>query len=368
MRALVTADTVGGVWTYTRELVTGLTRRGVEVTLVSFGEIPTPKQSEWLDALKNVDYRATAFKLEWMQDAEDDLKASSEFLLEVVAETKPDVLHLNQYCYGALDVDLPKIVVAHSDVVSWWRSVHGKDPDDTAWIRFYRNIVSAGLQRATTVVAPSRWMLNAIEENYVHPQNGRVIYNGRNPGLFNPHSSKEDLLVSVGRLWDKAKQVSLLAQRQHNLPVWIAGSERHPDRVQNCEQLQKETAGIRLCGEQSENQLCQLFSRASLYAATSQYEPFGLALVEAALSRCAIIANDIPSFREVWGDSVLYFQRNDAKDLADQIEKLRRDRGLRLKYANLAYHRAKARFSAERMVSEYLSLYKSLIPVGAAVA
>ena len=41
MHVLVTADTVGGVWTYTRELVTGLATRGIHVTLVSFGGIPT---------------------------------------------------------------------------------------------------------------------------------------------------------------------------------------------------------------------------------------------------------------------------------------------------------------------------------------
>jgi hypothetical protein len=37
MHILVTADTLGGVWTYTQELVTGLLRRGEQVTLVSFG-------------------------------------------------------------------------------------------------------------------------------------------------------------------------------------------------------------------------------------------------------------------------------------------------------------------------------------------
>src|SRR4051812_43153599 len=101
MRVLVTADTVGGVWTYTRELVTGLAQRGVEVVLVSFGEIPNAAQSDWLDGLKNVDYRATAFKLEWMQDSLDDLRASSGFLMDVVRETKPSLLHFSQYFYGA---------------------------------------------------------------------------------------------------------------------------------------------------------------------------------------------------------------------------------------------------------------------------
>ena len=50
MHVLVTADTVGGVWTYARELVTGLVRRGVRVTLVSFGDIPNRAQMAWLKA------------------------------------------------------------------------------------------------------------------------------------------------------------------------------------------------------------------------------------------------------------------------------------------------------------------------------
>ena len=51
MHVLITADTVGGVWTYTRELVSGLIARGMRVTLVSFGEIPMPEQTAWMERL-----------------------------------------------------------------------------------------------------------------------------------------------------------------------------------------------------------------------------------------------------------------------------------------------------------------------------
>ena len=44
-----------------------------------------------------------------------------------------------------------------------------------------------------------------------------------------------------------------------------------------------------------EAQLRTLYSRASIYAATSRYEAFGMAPLEAAFSRCAIVAHDIPS-------------------------------------------------------------------------
>lgn len=362
MHVLVTADTVGGVWTYTRELVTGLSQRGVRVTLVSFGDIPTAAQSEWLDGLRSVDYRATAFRLEWMQDAQQDLHASSRFLKQVIAETNPDLLHLSQYAYGALDCSLPKVIVGHSDVVSWWLAVHSDLPREDDWIKGYREIVTKGLGGADAVIAPSKWMLQALQEHYGPIRNDKVIYNGRNPALFNPHVSKEDLVVSVGRAWDKGKQVSLLSEARHLTPVWIAGADKHPDPAFQDESQQPNRArGVRFLGPQSEAQIRHLFGRASIYAATSQYEPFGLAPVEAAFSRCALVMNDIPSFRELWGETACYFQRNRAEDLADKIRELQQDRELRLTYANLAYRRAKQRFTAERMVSDYLTLYQTLI-------
>lgn len=369
MHVLVTADTVGGVWTYTRELVTGLVRRGVRVTLVSLGEIPAPAQLSWMDGLRGLDFHPTAFRLEWMQEAQEDLESSAEFIASIVRESKPDVLHLNQYCYGALPVDTPRVVVAHSDVVSWWVGVHGEEPRPSAWMDFYRETVSKGLAGATAVVAPSKWMLEQIASYYLRPAHSAVVYNGRNPGLFNAHGTKEDLVASVGRLWDSAKQVTLLSQYDQKVPIYIAGSDRHPDES-NVDALPglPQRRHVQFCGVQSEGQLAHLFSRASMYAATSRYEPFGLAPLEAALSRCAIVANDIPTFREIWGETACYFRSNDALDLASTIERLNNDRELRLTYANLAYNRARQRFTAERMVDDYMTLYESLVPAGAAVA
>ena len=111
-------------------------------------------------------YYPTAFRLEWMHDAEDNIRASSEYLLRIIRETKPDLLHLSQFAYGALNVDVPKVVVAHSDVVSWWVAVHGREPESSTWIDFYRDTVSRGLAGADAMVVPSRWMGSALVEHY----------------------------------------------------------------------------------------------------------------------------------------------------------------------------------------------------------
>ncbi len=362
MHILVTADTVGGVWTYTRELVTGLLRHGERVTLVSFGDIPTAAQTCWMENLKGLDYRPTAFKLEWMLDSESDMIASSQYLEAVVRESKPDLLHFSQYYYGALECDVPRVVVAHSDVVSWWAAVQQKQPPETDWLRWYRQIVARGLKAATAVVAPSRWMLEQIELHYGKPAAGSVIYNGRTPALFNPHMTKEENIVAVGRLWDSGKNVSLLLRQEMPAPVHIIGSDRHPELQSNVFAAEAIRPNVHLDPEQDEKQLVQTLGRAGIYAATSLYEPFGLAPLEAALSRCALVASDIPTFRELWDGVAFFFRNNDAESLREALGHLVRDPNLKRHQANLVYHHAQQRFSAERMVNDYMNLYQALVP------
>jgi len=372
VHVLVTADTLTGVWAYARELVTGLITRGVRVTLVSFGEIPLTSQTAWMDALHGLDYRPTAFRLEWMQEGEQDLKDSSEFLTSLVRELKPDVLHLNQFCYGSLPVDVPRVVVAHGDLISWTKSVHGHEPRPTRWLKWYRETIMRGIAGADAVVAPSAWMLDTLRACYGRPRRETVIYNGRNPIFFNPYVSKEDSVLAVGRLWDAGKQVFLLTQHVQPFPVCIVGSDHTVPVPEIPIRADVKVAVDQLCvavkGPQTEAQLRMLYSRAAIYAATSRYEPFGMSPLEAAFSRCAIVANDIPSFREIWGDAALYFRTNDAASLAETIRQLNDNRTLCRDYANLAYQRARERFTTKRMIDDYRELYRDLCGARSAAA
>ena len=360
MHVLITTDAIGGVWTYTQELACGLLRRGIKVTLVSFGEIPSPDQTEWMDGFSNLDFRATGFPLEWMQEGRGDVEASQEYLKAVIAEVGPDLLHFNQYCYGAIAPDLPRIVVAHSDVISWWRAVHNADPPTTQWLRWYREQIQTSIAAADAVIAPSRWMLDSLRNIYGEPNNGLVINNGRTPARFNPDLPKESLALSVGRIWDSGKQTTLLCRQDLPLDVVIAGCGDHPDPAVRNTVTVSPIPRVRLLGKQNESQLRQLLGKASIYAATSRYEPFGLAPLEAALSRSALLMNDIPVFRELWGDAALYFEHNCGDSLRAGLAQLQQDSALRNSFANRAYERARRLFCSDRMVSEYLELYRVL--------
>jgi glycosyltransferase involved in cell wall biosynthesis len=83
--------------------------------------------------------------------------------------------------------------------------------------------------------------------------------------------------------------------------------------------------------------------------------------LEAALSRCALLVNDIPSLREVWGNAALYFNRDDASSLVKNLAALHDDPQLRSEYAKRAYQHAIAHYTADQMVEEYLHLYSALL-------
>jgi len=321
--------------------------------------MPRPGQAFWLNH-KNLTYHPTVFPLEWMQDAQAGITESARQLARIIDASHPDVLHFSQFCYGALECGIPKVVVAHSDVRSWWNAVHSSDPPETPWLEWYVALVSRGLSCADAVVAPSQWMLNTLHSYYDLPSTRRVIYNGRSKALFRSVEPKTDCVLSVGRVWDAAKQVRLLLQHKHNVRVRIAGSDQHPENDASQSSSLHATGGFDFLGEQDEQQLCELYADSATYAATSRYEPFGLAPVEAALSRCALIANDIPVFRELWGDAAFYFHRDDPDSLAQAIRVVSESPSLRQLLAESAYERARAKYDSQRMVTEYENLYRAL--------
>jgi len=105
-------------------------------------------------------------------------------------------------------------------------------------------------------------------------------------------------------------------------------------------------AGVSLKGPQSEAELRLLYSRAAIYAGTCRYDPSGMAVLEAALSRCALILNDVPSQRELWGPAAVYFRTNESESLAEAVRILTADVQLRRNFANRAFQRLQEKLSA----------------------
>jgi glycosyltransferase involved in cell wall biosynthesis len=163
-------------------------------------------------------------------------------------------------------------------------------------------------------------------------------------------------VLSVGRLWDEAKNAQALADVAPQLtwPVRMAGDMRAPDGTE------RPLRNVQALGRCDAATLAWHYARAAIFAAPARYEPFGLSALEAALSGCALVLGDIPSQREIWEDTAVYVAPDDRDALREAINALIREPIRRKRLASRALARARE-FTVERMARGYLNHYRTLL-------
>ena len=364
MKILMTTDTVGGVWEYTAELARALARHDVEVVLAAMGGSPRDDQRAAIECLPSVTLHESDYRLEWMPEPWDDLDAAAEWLLDLQATERPDLVHLNQYAHGHLPWRVPVVVAGHSCVWSWWSAVRrGPAPPD--WRR-YRTAVARGLRHAGAIVAPSEPMLKSLQNLY-RPDAGRclmrVIHNGRCPEDYPPRR-KEPLVFASGRLWDEAKNLSTLGEAALQIPwpVFVAGPVDAPAAAARGAEV---PPGLQYLGTLGRGAMAECLGCASIYAHPARYEPFGLGVLEAGLAGCALVLGDIPSLRTLWRDAAMFVEPDDVSGLTDALCGLAADPDRRRELGTRARRRALT-YSSQRMGTNYLALYRTLTATAAA--
>ena len=350
-RILMTADTLGGVWTYALELARALPQ--IEFALATMGAPLSAPQRAEAKTLGNVMLFRSSYALEWMDAPWSEVDEAGEWLLGVARDFRPDVIHLNGYAHAALEWNAPVVLVAHSCVLSWWAAV--KQTELPAMYDEYRKRVSLGLRAADLVIAPTAAMLDSLGQNYGFVGERRVIYNARQVQLFSP-AAKRNVIFAAGRLWDEAKNLAALEAVAPHVPwpIEVAGDTTHPNGAE-CR-----FEHVRSLGRLSADTLAEHLATSAIYALPARYEPFGLSVLEAALSGCALVLGDVPTLREVWGDAAVFVNPDDHGALTSTLNALIEDEAGREKLAARARIRA-AEFSPQRMAAGYRKAYGDCI-------
>lgn len=359
LRVLMTTDTLGGVWDYSLELAGQLARQEVRTVLATLGRLPTAAQSRAAAAVPGLLLETSAYRLEWMPDAGSDPERAGDWLLQLERRHAPDIVHLNNYLLPPHPWRAPCLVVAHSCVLSWWQAVK-KEPAPRRQWQPYAARVRQSLQRAETVVTPTAALLRTLVELYGPLRRAEVIRNGRRPDPYRP-AGKGNYVFSAGRLWDEAKNLRTLASVAPELDwlVMAAGEWRRPEGGE------ERPANVEYLGQLEPDEMAWWLAAAPIYALPARYEPFGLSVLEAALSGCALVLGDIPTLRELWDEAALFVPPDDSCQLKSVLQGLIRDLPLRQGLARAARQRAR-RYGAERMAGSYGRLYAGLLAERAA--
>jgi glycogen synthase len=340
LNVLMTADTVGGVWTYAMELTRALP--DVRFTLATMGRRASAGQRA--EVPPNVTLAESEYKLEWQDDPWSDVDAAGAWLLDLEEETRPDLVHLNGFAHGALPFRAPKLVVAHSCVLSWWRAV--KNDDAPPEWGTYRERVQRGLAGAGVVAAPSAWMLAALDEHYRLTTPRRLIYNGRDFAPATGHAHRA-AVFAAGRLWDEGKNLRAVVEAAPMIewPVRMAGDGGI------------DAKNLTYLGWLEPPDLARAYGESAIYLFPALYEPFGLSVLEAALSGCALVLGDIPSLREIWRDAAVFVPPRDPEQIARVTNEIIGNDRFRHELGQRARKRA-GEYSVARMAAGYRETYR----------
>lgn len=193
------------------------------------------------------------------------------------------------------------------------------------------------------------------------PQAGwrRTVYHGLPANLLGPRSIRPSYLAFLGRIAPE-KRVDRAIRIAHrcNLPLRIAAKVDAVD----CDYFESEIrallelGNVEFVGEIDDKQKSDFLSgAAALIAPIDWPEPFGLVMIEAMACGTPVIAFNRGSVPEVIEDGVTGYIVEDETSAVGAVH-----RAARLSRSTIR-KRFEERFTAERMATDYVDLYRTLV-------
>lgn len=213
-------------------------------------------------------------------------------------------------------------------------------------------VSNEGVDQSLLDLAPrdERVLLTRIEEMGIKSRYFLYV------GSAYPHKNLNTLIVSYKEFLDKTEMENQLV-----LAGKIDDFSQRTAAFSHALQLDKK---VIYAAKYSENKyvpdrdLAYLYRGALAYVFPSLKEGFSITPLEAQAFGVPVLLSDIPTHREIFGDSVLYFDPKSNIDVTEKLERIVADEKLRYDLVNAGFENVK-KYSWKKMAEETLKIYES---------
>jgi len=248
--------------------------------------------------------------------------------------------------------------------------------------KYFIIITRIALKKTNIIVVPSRTVADEAVLRYnVTPRKIKVIYEGPSPegppyiserrgcvlpftilcvASFYPHKGHIEAIRTFHHLLDSflfdKQEIPELIFRGHicereneyyNKVVSMSGESKYKDRIS----FKKYDPSLKLNS---------IYGDAYITLSLSEYEGFGLPLIESQYFGVPVVCSDIPIFREMLCDSAVFIDRKSPREASAQLYNLMTDKRLYAEYVEKGRQNVK-RFSWDKAAKEMLEVYNSLL-------
>ncbi|BCK01205.1 glycosyltransferase family 4 protein [Anaerocolumna chitinilytica] len=178
-------------------------------------------------------------------------------------------------------------------------------------------------------------------------RNPFILYAGT---VDDPRKGVINLISAFENIADKASDVLLVLAGSH---CQRRGWEDIKEKLVKSKYRER----IILTDFVTPKQMRNLMSMASIFVFPSEFEGFGLPVLEAMTCGAPVITTNVSSLPEVGGDACVYVSPNNPEQLAFEIERLLNSEMLRNEYINMGFIQAK-KFSWDKTAQMTEEVYK----------
>ena len=372
MRVLVNALSArrGGILTYTRNLLSTMVERGVDITIAAPEEF-LPGKTENVDTFNIVRF-APLQRFLWEQTA----------WRQVVKRHNPDIL-FSSANFGLLNSPIRQVLLLREGglfdpfYLANMTAVQGLG---NAFNRYFRRrLMLMSARSADHIITPTKAMRDmltlwqpAIQNKCTVNPYGTIndaFRPGENPRAWRSDGTLRLLYVSV---YYPHKVPSLICQavdllNQRGIPAHatitmsVDEFEGTPGSSLDRKILtEADERGLATLGHHEYAKLPELYQNHDVFVFPSVSETFGHPMAEAMSSGLPVIASETPVNREICGDAALYFKPFMVSEFVDRIEKLDQDPTLREKLSSTGREKAVSSYSWDDHIDRLVETFETV--------
>jgi glycosyltransferase involved in cell wall biosynthesis len=249
---------------------------------------------------------------------------------------------------------LPYVITSHgSDVLGYNNRFKFLYP---FLVKIWKNI----LDNANKIISPSNFLKTEILKVYPRfdSQKIEVIPNGIDTEKFKPQEKKKWILSSGRLLPNKGFQYLIQAVSDEDIgwEVHIAGDGPTMRELRRLAQNSKTIIIFHGWLDNGGKEYKDLLEQAAVFILLSEYESFGMSIVEAMSAGCAVITTNVSGCSETIKGAGLLVSPRDSVDLRSKLLNIINDQSKLEKLQKLATERVKTLYDWDIVLGEYIKV------------
>ena len=350
---------IGGPATYSKLLFDELPKRGIEVEILSFGEVRHLHK-----IIRHFVYFLKIFKKAKSVDiiyAQDPVSVGLPVMLANKFLKKKFFIRIaGDYAWEQGNQRFG--VNDNLDIFS------AKQKGYSFFVQLFKKIQTKVAKIADQIIVPSQYFKKIISNWGISKNKIKVIYNGidlNSENIKKNNNSKEKIILSVGRLvpWKGFKELIEVMpdifKKINNIKLIIIGSGPQKKELENKINKLKLKNKIILTGQLERIEVLEYMKKSDIFILNTQYEGFAHILIEASNLKIPIITTDIGGNPELIGNNKqgILIKPNDKEAIKNAVIKILQDDNFKQKIIQNAYEKSLS-FSIKRTLDELEKIIK----------